>query len=159
MSQNLAEPKFHKNKIYQYKCVSDPYRVKQLGGVEASMWWHRGVSNQVKYADRTQVNKVRNRCTMWDQQSEEPSPSWTSYHGVTQLRCYMSLRPPRHPSQLTLSGTALSSESHRALCVAGRQSRGRALRVGGFRASTTSRWCANATWFHVGCWGLCLEIG
>ena len=34
MSQHLAEPKFPKNKIYQYKCVSDPYRLKQLGGVE-----------------------------------------------------------------------------------------------------------------------------
>jgi hypothetical protein len=34
MSQHLAEPKFPKNKIYQYKCVSDLYRLKQLGGVE-----------------------------------------------------------------------------------------------------------------------------
>ena len=34
MSQHLAEPKFPKNKIYQYKCVSGLYRVKQLGGVE-----------------------------------------------------------------------------------------------------------------------------
>jgi hypothetical protein len=34
MSQHLAEPKFPKNKICQYKCVSDPYRLKQLGGVE-----------------------------------------------------------------------------------------------------------------------------
>jgi hypothetical protein len=34
MSQHLAEPKFPKNKIYQYKCVSDPYQLKQLGGVE-----------------------------------------------------------------------------------------------------------------------------
>ena len=34
MSQHLAEPKFPKNKIYQYKCVSGPYRLKQKGGVE-----------------------------------------------------------------------------------------------------------------------------
>ncbi len=34
MSQHLAESKFPKNKIYQYKCVSDLYRLKQLGGVE-----------------------------------------------------------------------------------------------------------------------------
>ena len=34
MSQHLAEPKFPKNKIYQYKCVSGLYRLKQLGGVE-----------------------------------------------------------------------------------------------------------------------------
>ena len=34
MSQHLAEPKFPKNKNYQYKCVSDPYQFKQLGGVE-----------------------------------------------------------------------------------------------------------------------------
>ena len=34
MSQHLAEPKFPKNKIYQYKCVCGLYQVKQLGGVE-----------------------------------------------------------------------------------------------------------------------------
>ena len=34
MSRHLAEPKFPKNKIYQYKCVSGLYRLKQLGGVE-----------------------------------------------------------------------------------------------------------------------------